>query len=105
MQTIVVESVLNDPAAIFLTTVLVAFVDAGSADLSCGLAQSCLLKIGTGAAAGLLGGSGYLAMYPCGLTPLHRMDGERRIELSVTDDGLAWLAFRLDLKAETLLHE
>lgn len=47
MQTIVVESVLNDPAAIFLTTMLVAFADAGSANLSCRVAQSCLANVGS----------------------------------------------------------
>jgi len=56
METIVVESGLNDPMAIFLTIVLVAFVDAGGGELSWGLAQTFGLQIGLGATAGILGG-------------------------------------------------
>jgi cell volume regulation protein A len=129
MQTIVVESGLNDPAAIFLTVILVTFVDAGAADLSWGLAQTFLLQMGVGSVSGLLGGialawlinrlplanglfavmalaaalalfsgtqllggSGYLAVYLCGLMLIHRMHGERRVELSITHDSLAWLS-------------
>jgi cell volume regulation protein A len=40
----------------------------------------------------LLGGSGYLAVYLCGLMLIHRMHGERRVESSITHDSLAWLS-------------
>jgi cell volume regulation protein A len=56
METIVVESGLNDPMAIFLTIVLVSFVDAGSAELSWELGGTFVLQLGVGAVAGLLGG-------------------------------------------------
>lgn len=129
METIVVESGLNDPMAIFFTIVLVSFVDAGGAALSWGLVQTFLLQIGLGAAAGLaagaalawlinrlelasglfavmalagalalfggiqlVGGSGYLAVFLCGVVVMSRMDGARRHELRMTHDSLAWLS-------------
>ncbi|MFB1510350.1 MAG: cation:proton antiporter, partial [Thiocapsa sp. C3-sup] len=55
METIVVESGLNDPMAIFLTIVLVSFVDAGGAELSWSLGGTFALQLGVGASAGLLG--------------------------------------------------
>ena len=56
METIVVESGLNDPMAIFLTTVLLSFVDAGGAELSWELGWTFALQLGVGAVAGLIGG-------------------------------------------------
>jgi len=129
METIVVESGLNDPMAIFLTIVFVAFVDAGGGELSWGLAQTFGLQIGLGAAAGILGGlalawlinrldlasglsavmalagaislfagtqliggSGYLAVFLCGVGLMHQMHGARRDELDMTHASLAWLS-------------
>ena len=48
METIVAESGLNDPMAIFLTTVLVSFVDAGGAELSWALGGTFALQLGVG---------------------------------------------------------
>ncbi len=56
METIVVESGLNDPMAIFLTIVLVSYVDAGGGDLSWDLGRTFLIQLGVGAIAGILGG-------------------------------------------------
>jgi cell volume regulation protein A len=131
METIVVESGLNDPMAIFLTIVLVSVVDAGiGADaLSWDLAGTFALQIGVGALAGiagglllallinrlplatglfgvlglsgaltlfeatqLVGGSGYLAVYLCGVLVMDRIRGERRTELDITHGSLAWLS-------------
>ncbi|WP_462330388.1 potassium/proton antiporter [Thiohalocapsa halophila] len=131
METIVVESGLNDPMAIFLTLTLVTIVDAGGGidTLSWALAGSFAQQIGIGAAAGLLGGlllgwivqrlelaqglygvlalaaalalfegtqlvggSGYLAVYLCGVLTMHRLDGRRRDELDITHGSLAWLS-------------
>ncbi len=55
-ETIVVESGLNDPMAIFLTIALVGFVSAGGGALSWTLAQTFALQLGVGALAGILGG-------------------------------------------------
>ncbi len=132
METIVVESGLNDPMAIFLTLTLVAVVDAGGtgADLSWALlAGSFVQQIGIGVAAGglgglllgltvrrlqlaagqygvvalasalalfeatqLAGGSGYLAVYLCGVLTMHRAHDSRRAELDITHGSLAWLS-------------
>jgi cell volume regulation protein A len=129
METIVVESGLNDPMAIFLTVVLVTFVDAGAANLSWGLVQTFAMQLGVGALAGiagglllgwtlnrlnlpaglssvlalagaialfaatqLVGGSGYLALYLCGIAIMHRMRGRKREELDMTHGSLAWLS-------------
>jgi len=129
METIVVESGLNDPMAIFLTIVFVTFVDAGGGALSWELAQTFALQIGLGAAAGigggltlawlinrlglasglsavmalagavslfagtqLIGGSGYLAVFLCGVGLMDRMRGPRRDELDMTHASLAWLS-------------
>ena len=60
-ETILVESALNDPMAIFLTTVLITLVDSGAA-LSWSALPSLLpmlgLQLGLGAIAGLAGGRG-----------------------------------------------
>ena len=40
----------------------------------------------------LIGGSGYLAVYLCGVLLMHPLGGERRHELDVTHGGLAWLS-------------
>lgn len=129
METIVVESGLNDPMAIFLTIVLVSFVDAGGAELSWDLGGSFVLQLGVGAVAGILGGlilawlinglelasglfavlalsgamalfggtqliggSGYLAVYLCGVVLMDRLSGVRREELDITHGSLAWLS-------------
>ncbi|WP_373509166.1 potassium/proton antiporter [Thiocapsa sp.] len=129
METIVVESGLNDPMAIFLTIVLVSFVDAGGAELSWALGGTFALQLGVGAVAGLLGGlilawlinrlelasglfavlalsgamalfggtqliggSGYLAVYLCGVVLMDRLSGLRRDELDITHGSLAWLS-------------
>jgi NhaP-type Na+/H+ and K+/H+ antiporter len=129
METIVVESGLNDPMAIFLTVVLVSFVDAGGATLSWGLGRTFALQLGLGAIAGVLGGlalawlgnrldlargldavmalagalalfgatqrlggSGYLAVYLCGIVLMDRVDPSRRGELDITHASLAWLS-------------
>jgi cell volume regulation protein A len=131
METIVVESGLNDPMAIFLTLTLVAIVDAGGGveSLSWALAGSFAQQIGIGALAGLAGGlalgllvdrlrladglygvlalaaalalfeatqlaggSGYLAVYLCGVLAMHRVRDERRQELDITHGTLAWLS-------------
>ncbi|MCF7991158.1 MAG: potassium/proton antiporter [Thiohalocapsa sp.] len=131
METIVVESGLNDPMAIFLTLVLVSLVDAGAGvdALSWDLAGSFALQIGVGALTGiagglllallinrlplatglfgvlglagalalfqgtqLFGGSGYLAVYLCGVVVMDRIGGERRSELDITHGSLAWLS-------------
>ncbi|RKT44199.1 potassium/proton antiporter [Thiocapsa rosea] len=129
METIVVESGLNDPMAIFLTIVLVSFVDAGGAELSWALGVTFALQLGVGAIAGLLGGlilawlinrldlasglfavlalsgamalfggtqliggSGYLAVYLCGVVLMDRVSGLRREELNITHGSLAWLS-------------
>ena len=131
METIVVESGLNDPMAIFLTLTLVTIVDAGGGTdtLSWALAGGFAQQIGIGAAAGLLGGlllgwivqrlelaqglygvlafaaaltlfegtqlaggSGYLAVYLCGVLTMHRLEGRRRDELDITHGSLAWLS-------------
>jgi cell volume regulation protein A len=58
-ETIVVESGLNDPMAIFLTVSLVTIVDAGQAlsvDLVPALVPDLALRIGIGALAGIAGG-------------------------------------------------
>jgi cell volume regulation protein A len=129
METIVVESGLNDPMAIFLTSVLVSFVDAGGAELSWALGGTFVMQLGVGAVAGLLGGlilawlinrldlasglfavlalsgamalfggtqliggSGYLAVYLCGVILMDRLSGLRRDELDITHGSLAWLS-------------
>ena len=129
METIVVESGLNDPMAIFLTVVFVSLVDSGGGTAPWGLAQTFLQQLGIGALAGilgglvlawligrlplpnglfavlalsgalalfggvqLLGGSGYLAVYLCGVLLMHPLRGERRAELDVTHGSLAWLS-------------
>lgn len=129
METIVVESGLNDPMAIFLTVVFVALVDSGGGTPPWGLAQTFLQQLGIGALAGvlgglvlgwlinrlplanglfavlalsgalalfggvqMLGGSGYLAVYLCGVLLMHPQRGERRAELDVTHASLAWLS-------------
>jgi potassium/hydrogen antiporter len=128
-QTIVVESGLNDPMAIFLTVTLIAFVDAGEASLSVELIWTFLMQIGVGAAGGiagglglawldrrlslarglhavmalagalalfgavqLAGGSGYLALYLCGVLLMHRAAESHRDELEITHASLAWLS-------------
>lgn len=129
METIVVESGLNDPMAIFLTVVFVSLVDTGGQGPSWDLALTFVRQLGIGALAGvlgglvlawliarlqlaeglfavlalagalalfggiqLLGGSGYLAVYLCGVVLMHPLDGERRHELDVTHGSLAWLS-------------
>ena len=55
-ETILVESGINDPTAIFLTTVLVTLVDSGAGHLSWSVLHIFVLQLGFGAAAGLVGG-------------------------------------------------
>jgi potassium/hydrogen antiporter len=130
-ETILVESGLNDPMAIFLTTSLVTLVDAGGAltlgalldllpdllsrlglgalvglgggwalawlldqiDLHTGLGPPFTLAGAVGLFAGteLAGGSGFLAIYLCGvmLRASLRRPAERIIHFH---EGLAWLA-------------
>jgi NhaP-type Na+/H+ and K+/H+ antiporter len=129
IETIVVESGLNDPMAIFLTVTLVSFVAAGGATLSPDLLRTFSLQLGFGAAGGLLGGlvlawlgrrlhlarglravmalagalalfaavqiaegSGYLAVYLCGVVLMDRTDEAHREELDITHASLAWLS-------------
>ena len=56
METIVVESGLNDPMAIFLTVVFVAMVDSGGGSHTSDLLQTFLQQLGIGALGGILGG-------------------------------------------------
>lgn len=130
-ETIVVESGLNDPMAIFLTILFVALVDAGAGieALSWSLLGSFAQQIGIGTLIGLaggwllgqlirrlslsnglfgvmglaaaltlfeatqlIGGSGYLAVYLCGVVSMSRLGGERRAELDITHSSLAWLS-------------
>jgi cell volume regulation protein A len=127
-ETILVESGINDPTAIFLTTVLVTMVDSGAEHLSWSVLHIFVLQLGFGAAAGLIGGyvmarmvghlhldpglnpvfilagglivfcgtqlaggSGFLAVYLCGMVFRHLRGrhAERTINFH---DGLAWLA-------------
>jgi len=127
-ETILVESGINDPTAIFLTTVLVTLVDSGAERLSWSVLHIFLLQLGFGAAAGLAGGyvlarlvgrlhldpglnpvfvltgglvlfaatqlaggSGFLAVYLCGLLFAH-LHGRRAERIVNFHDGLAWLA-------------
>ncbi len=130
-ETILVESAVNDPMAIFLTTALVTLVDSGT-ELSWAALTSLLpilgLQLGLGALAGLvggralawlidraglspglyppfvlagalaifagtqyLGGSGFLAIYLCGvvITAATRRETER---VRTFHEGLAWLS-------------
>jgi cell volume regulation protein A len=127
-ETILVESGINDPTAIFLTTVLVTLVDSGAGHLSWSVLHIFVLQLGFGAAAGLVGGyvlarladrlhldpglepvfvlsgalilftgtqlaggSGFLAVYLCGLLFAH-LRGHRAERTIHFHDGLAWLA-------------
>jgi cell volume regulation protein A len=130
-ETILVESGINDPMAIFLTTSLVVLVDAGTAltaEVLLDLLPSLLTRLGLGTLVGLGGGwalawlinridlhsgleppfalagavglfaatqladgSGFLAIYLCGvmLRALLRRPAERIVHFH---EGLAWLA-------------
>jgi cell volume regulation protein A len=130
-ETILVESGINDPMAIFLTTSLVVLVDAGTAltaEVLLDLLPSLLTRLGLGTLVGLGGGwalawlinridlhsgleppfalagavglfaatqladgSGFLAIYLCGvmLRAFLRRPAERIIHFH---EGLAWLA-------------
>ena len=130
-ETILVESGINDPMAIFLTTSLVVLVDTGaplSAEALLDLLPDLLMRLGLGALVGLgggwalamlinrielhagldppfalagaiglfaatqlAGGSGFLAIYLCGvaLRACLRRPAERIIHFH---EGLAWLA-------------
>ena len=130
-ETILVESGINDPLAIFLTTSLVVLVDAGAAltvEAVLDLLPDLLTRLGFGALAGLgggwalawlidrielhsgleppfalagavalfaatqaAGGSGFLAIYLCGVTlrACLRQPAERIVHFH---EGLAWLA-------------
>lgn len=127
-ETILVESGINDPTAIFLTTVLVTLVDTGASRLSWSVAHIFVLQLGLGAAAGLgggyllaklvgrlhldpglnpvfvltggliiftstqlAGGSGFLAVYLCGMLFRH-LRGRQAERVINFHDGLAWLA-------------
>jgi len=130
-ETIVVESGLNDPMAIFLTTLFVSLVDSGAGldRLSWSLLGSFVQQLGIGGVTGLIGGallgllinrlslanglfgvmglaaaltlfegtqliggSGYLAVYLCGVVSMNQLSGERRTELDITHGSLAWLS-------------
>jgi hypothetical protein len=63
------------------------------------LVQTFALQLGVGVLAGalalfggtqLLGGSGYLAVYLCGVVLMERIAASHRQELQVTHDSLAW---------------
>jgi len=58
METIVVESGLNDPMAIFLTIVFVGLVDSGADRLSWDVLQTFAMQLGIGGVAGIVGGLG-----------------------------------------------
>jgi potassium/hydrogen antiporter len=58
METIVVESGLNDPMAIFLTIVFVGLVDSGADRVSWDLLRTFVMQLGIGAVAGIVGGLG-----------------------------------------------
>jgi potassium/hydrogen antiporter len=130
-ETLLVESGINDPMAIFLTTSLVVLVDAGAALTGTAvvdLLPSLLLRLGLGVLAGVgggwalarlidriglhsgleppfalagaiglfaatqaVGGSGFLAIYLCGvaLRAWLRQPPERIVHFH---EGLAWLA-------------
>jgi potassium/hydrogen antiporter len=127
-ETILVESGINDPTAIFLTTVLVTLVDTDASGLSWSVAHIFVLQLGLGAAAGLAGGyvlarlvgrlhldpglnpvfvltgglivftstqlaggSGFLAVYLCGMLFRH-VRGRQAERVINFHDGLAWLA-------------
>ena len=127
-ETILVESGINDPTAIFLTTVLVTLVNSGADTLSWSVLHIFVLQLGLGAGAGLIGGyllvrlvarlhldaglepvfvlagalilftgtqlaggSGFLAVYLCGLLFAH-LRGHRAERTANFHDGLAWLA-------------
>lgn len=130
-ETLLVESGVNDPMAIFLTVVLTALVDAG-APLSFSTLVSTLpdlvLQLGLGTVAGLVGGfvlaqiinmmklplglypvlalagalalfsatalvggSGFLAVYLCGIVVTTRVKGSRE-RIRHFNEGLAWLS-------------
>jgi len=129
-ETLLVESGVNDPMAIFLTVVLTALVDA-DAPLSISTLISTLpdlaLQLGLGTVAGLIGGfalawiinvvklplglypilalagalavfagtalgggSGFLAIYLCGIVITTRVRGSRE-RIRHFNEGLAWL--------------
>lgn len=127
-ETILVESGINDPVAIFLTTVLVTLVDSGADRLSWSVLHIFGLQLGFGAAAGVIGGyvlawlverlhlqsglnpvlvltgglilfsgtqlsggSGFLAVYLCGVVFGH-LRGDQAERTVHFHDGLAWLA-------------
>jgi cell volume regulation protein A len=133
-ETILVESGINDPMAIFLTTVLVMLVDSGT-ELSWAVLPDLLpdlaLQLGLGLLAGLAGGrllswlidrftlptglyppfaltggliifsatqlaggSGFLAIYLCGImiTATLRQPLERKERITHFHEGLAWLS-------------
>jgi len=129
METIVVESGLNDPMAIFLTLVFVGLVDSGATEISWTVSQTLGLQFGIGAAAGILGGfvlawlinrltleaglyatlglssalalfagvqlaggSGYLALYLCGIVLASQTIQHKLDELHCTHKSLAWLS-------------
>lgn len=58
METIVVESGLNDPMAIFLTVVFVGLVDSGADQVSWDVLQTFVMQLGIGGIAGIVGGLG-----------------------------------------------
>jgi cell volume regulation protein A len=130
-ETLLVESGVNDPMAIFLTVVLTALVDAG-APLSFATLVSTLpdlvSQLGIGTVAGLaggfvlawiinlmklplglypilalagalalfsatalVGGSGFLAVYLCGIVVTTRVRGSRE-RIRHFNEGLAWLS-------------
>jgi cell volume regulation protein A len=127
-ETILVESGINDPTAIFLTTVLVTLVDSDPSGPSWQVGHIFVLQLGLGAGVGLAcgyllarlverlhldtglnpvfvlagalivfcgtqlaGGSGFLAVYLCGIVFRHlrARQAERIVNFH---DGLAWLA-------------
>jgi len=58
METIVVESGLNDPMAIFLTIVFVGLVDNGADRVSWDVLHTFVMQLGIGGVAGIIGGFG-----------------------------------------------
>jgi NhaP-type Na+/H+ and K+/H+ antiporter len=127
-ETILVESGINDPTAIFLTTVLVTLVDSDASGPSWTVGHIFVLQLGLGAGVGLVcgyllarlverlrldtglnpvfvlagglivfcgtqlaGGSGFLAVYLCGMVFRH-LRGRQAERIVNFHDGLAWLA-------------
>lgn len=79
-ETILLESGLNDPFAIFLTLVMVSIVDFGGADLGWSTVLTFVLQFGLGALFGIAGGFGLVWLVnrvplPTGMYPVFVLAG------------------------------